>query len=302
LVFSGFPAQLAHFTAAVNHRLSQAYRPSTHQAHRTACVALALFTLFYDLAFPNISIFTLLSFIEFLNDNNLTVPTIKNYVSSIKTKFSSCNVSVEVFLSPQCTLTLSSLSKNYSPPVSIKPVFTPQQFVRLVTQCARMPLHIFYSTAFIFAYLALLRISNVAPPSSATFNPRRHLRRGDVILHPNYLSIHLRWTKTLQRYRQSARVKLYPIHNSPICPVTAFGTLQRSFPVHPTDPFLSYRSSGQLFIISQSDLRRALKRLVSAISLHSSLTFHSFRRSGASLAYASGRRRSRNQGTLKAAR
>jgi hypothetical protein len=287
-VFSGFPAQLAHLAAAVNHRLAQAYRPSNHKAHRTACVALALFTLFYDLAFPNITIFTLLSFIEFLNDNNLTVPTIKNYVSSIKTKFSSCNISVEVFLSPQCTLTLSSLSKNYSPPISIKPVFTPQQFVCLVTQSVRMPLHIFYSTAFIFAYLALLRISNVAPPSAANFDLRRHLPRGDVIIHPCYLTIHLRWTKTLQRYRQSAQVKLYPIPNSPICPVKAFRTLQCSYPVRPTDPFLSYRSSGQLFIISQSDLRRALKRLVSALGLHSNLTFHSFRRSGASLAYASG--------------
>jgi hypothetical protein len=127
---------------------------------------LALFTLFYDLAFPNISIFTLLSFIEFLYDNALTVPTIKNYISSIKTKFSSSNVSVEVFNSPQCSLTLSSLSKIYTPPISIKPVFSPQQLVRLVTHCAHLPLHTFYSAAFIFAYMALLRISNVAHPSA----------------------------------------------------------------------------------------------------------------------------------------
>jgi integrase len=185
-------------------------------------------------------------------------------------------------------LTLPSLSKNYTPPLSIKPVFSPHQFLRLVTQCARLPLHIFYTTAFIFAYMGLLRISNVAPPSFATFDPLRHLRRGDITLHPNFLSIHLRWTKTLQRYRQSARVKLYPIPNSPLCPIQAFRALQRSYPVRPTDPFLSYRSSGQLYIISQSDLRRVLKRLVLALNFNSHLTFHSFRRSGASLAYASG--------------
>jgi integrase len=228
-----------------------------------------------------------LSFIEFVYDNALTVPTIKNYISSIKTKFSSSSVSVEVFNSPQCSLTLSSLSKNYTPPISIKPVFSPQQLVRLVTHCASLPLHTFYSAAFIFAYMALIRISNVAPTSAATFDPRRHLCHGDVILHPTYLSIHLRWTKTLQRYRQSARVKLYPIPNSPLCPIKAFRTLQRSYPVRPNDPFLSYRSSGQLFIISQSELRRVLKRLVSSLNFNSHLTFHSFRRSGGSLAYAS---------------
>jgi hypothetical protein len=113
-----------------------------------------------------------------------------------------------VFNSPQCALTLSSLSKNYIPPISIKPVFSPQQLVRLINHCARLPLHIFYFAAFIFAYMALFRISNVAPPSYSTFDPRRHLCRRDIALHSTHLSIHLRWTKTLQRYRQSARVKL----------------------------------------------------------------------------------------------
>jgi integrase len=183
---------------------------------------------------------------------------------------------------------LSSLSKNWSPPLSVKPVFSPQQFKLLISQCSRLPLHIFYSTAFIFAYFALLRISNVAPPSFSTFDPLRHLRRGDVSLHHDYLTIHLRWTKTFQRYRQSAHIKLYPVPNSILCPIRAFRNLQRSYPVRSTDPFLSYRSSGQLFLISQSDLRRALKRLVSALSLSPKLTFHSFRRSGASLAYTSG--------------
>jgi integrase len=240
------------------------------------------------MAFPNIYIFTVLSFIQFLLDNDLLVPVVKNYVSSIKSKFKACNVSITVFDSSYCTLTLSSLSKNYSPPQSIKPVFSPRDLVRLVNHCARLPLHKFYSIAFIFAYMALLRISNVAPPSFATFDPARHLRRGDVTIHQNFISIHLRWTKTLQKYRQTARVKLYPIPNSTLCPVKAFRALQRSYPVRPTDPFLSYRSAGQLFIITQSDLRRALKKLISSLALHSSLSFHAFRRSGASLAYASG--------------
>jgi hypothetical protein len=109
--------------------------------------------------------------------------------------------------------------------------------------------------------MGLLRISNVAPPSFTTFDPLCHLCCGDITLYPNFLSIHLRWTKTLQCYRQSARVKLYPIPNSLLCPIQAFRALQRSYPVRPTNPFLSYCSSGQLFIISQSDLRRVLKRL-----------------------------------------
>jgi hypothetical protein len=116
LVFPGFPQQLTHFAAAVNNRISQAYRPSTHKAHHTACFTLALFCLYYDQLFPCISIQTLLSFIEFLNDNSISPPTIRNYISSIKTKFSSASIPITAFQSPQCTLTLTSLSKNYTPP------------------------------------------------------------------------------------------------------------------------------------------------------------------------------------------
>jgi integrase len=73
-----------------------------------------------------------------------------------------------------------------------------------------------------------------------------------------------------------------------LCPLAAFTSLQRSYPVHPTDPLLSYRISGQLFLITQSQIRRALKRLVLSLNLHPNISFHAFRRSGTSLDFASG--------------
>jgi hypothetical protein len=78
-----------------------------------------------------------------------------------------------------------------------------------VAAASSLPLHKFYNAAFIFAYMALLRISNIAPPSMASFDPMRHLRWGDIVLHSHHLVINLRWTKTLQRYRQQAKIKLF---------------------------------------------------------------------------------------------
>jgi integrase len=111
------------------------------------------------------------------------------------------------------------------------------------------------------------------------------MRRGDIVVLKDSIIINL---KTLQRYRQSARVRLFAIPGSPICPVVAFLALQRSFPVLPTDPLLSYRASGKLFLVTQSQIRRALKRSVLLLGFSPHLTFHSFRRSAASLAFASG--------------
>jgi hypothetical protein len=235
-------------------------------------------------AFPVISVFTLLSFIEFLMDNNLSVPTVKNYVSSIKSAFKTTNVPISAFESPQLTLALSSLSKNWRPPISIKPVLSPSQFSQIIHNSRRLPLHQFYILSFLFGYMALLRISNVAPTSRSTFDPLRHLRRGDVTVTTQGLCIHLRWTKTLQRHRQSARIHIFSIPGSSLCPVAAFNSLQRSYPVQPTYPFLS----GQLILSTQSQIRRALKRLVLSLNLHPNILYHAFRRSGASLTFASG--------------
>jgi integrase len=251
-------------------------------------VALASFCTYYDVVFPAISIHTLLSFIEFLLSSSLSVPTVKNYITSVKSFFKANGVSVEVFSSHHLTLALSSLNKNYSPSSSLKPIFSPQQFLHLIIASNQLPLHLFYQMGFILGFLTLLRISNIASVSRATFAPFRHLRRGDVTLLEDSIVIHLRWTKTLQRYRQSARIRLFSIPNSPVCPVKAFAALQRSYPVLATYPFLSYRASGQLFLITQAHLRRSLKRLLPTLNLSPHLSFHSFHRSGASLAFASG--------------
>jgi integrase len=134
----------------------------------------------------------------------------------------------------------------------------------------------------------MLRISNVAPSSKASFHPIRHMRRGDVTVVKHSIIISLRWTKTVQSYHQSARLRLFAIRISPMCSVAAYLALRWSYPVLPTDLLLSYRVSGQLFLITQAHLRRALKQSVLLLGLSRHLTFHSFRRSAASLAFASG--------------
>jgi integrase len=102
------------------------------------------------------------------------------------------------------------------------------------------------------------------------------------------LVIFIRWTKSLQRYNQTLHLTLFPIPGSPLCPVQAFLLLQRLFPVPSASPFLSYYSSGRLITLSQGDLRRSLRALLVRLRLNPHLSFHSFRRSAASLAYSSG--------------
>jgi hypothetical protein len=143
---------------------------------------------------------------------------------------------------------------------------------------------------FSFAFLAMLRISNLAPSSPSSFDPLSHLRRGDVTLYSATCSLGCGGLKLCSAFISllASSSFLYAIPSSPLCPIRAFQLLQHFFLVHPTDPLLSYCSSGGLIILSQGDLRRILRSLITSLGLHPSLSSHTFRRSAASLAHSAG--------------
>ena len=60
-----------------------------------------------------------------------------------------------------------------------------------------------------------------------------------------------------------------------------------TFPVPPTSPMFSfYNGSGTLTIINQSQIRQALNAVLKSVGIFSKFySFHTFRRSGAALAY-----------------
>jgi hypothetical protein len=65
---------------------------------------------------PNLTLPTLLLFLQFLSVSGLSPPTVKNYFSSVKSYLTACAIPTQVFLFHQ--LSLFSLEKN-SPPPSI---------------------------------------------------------------------------------------------------------------------------------------------------------------------------------------
>jgi integrase len=151
-----------------------------------------------------------------------------------------------------------------------------------------LPLGAPYHTAFVFAFLGLFRISNLAPASRPALSVFKGLRIGDFSIHNNTISVFIRWTKTLKKYRQTARITLFQIPGSSVCPVKSFSRLVRMFPALLEDPLLSYCVQGKLIFVTQAELRRVLKQSLIPLNLPSGYTFHAFRRSGASLAFSAG--------------
>jgi hypothetical protein len=83
-------------------------------------------------------------------------------------------------LSPQLTLTLASLNTNWVPNLSLKPVISPLQLAKSIAYSKKFPLTPIYNVAYLFGFMAMLHISNLAATSPSMFDSIRHLRRGDV--------------------------------------------------------------------------------------------------------------------------
>jgi integrase len=190
--------------ARIRQRLQDAYRPSTRRNQDTALMALALFTVYFDLDLKNMQLFSLLAFVEFLVDSKLTVATIKNYLTSLKSKFKLLGLPITVFDSPKLALAIASLEKNNPVIPKHKPILSPTQFKMMYTLSESLSIRLFFKMAIILGYMGFMRISNIAVKSSTVIDKIRDIRRGDISITPQ--GIWLRWTKTLQRYNQSAQV------------------------------------------------------------------------------------------------
>ena len=128
-------------------------------------------------------------------------------------------------------------------------------------------------------------MSNIAPHSSKQFNPQRHLLRQDVIFAPPGAHIILKWCKTMQDAKSTHIVQIPEIANIWLCPVRALKTLLVSRHLTSTSPLFANAFYPHSQVID-THIRDALKTILTNLKIsHIGHRFHSFRRSGATLAF-----------------
>ena len=128
-------------------------------------------------------------------------------------------------------------------------------------------------------------MSNIAPYSLATFDPHKHILRQDLVFRPPGVHIKLKWTKTMQDNSAHHWVQLPQLNNFLLCSVRALRQLLQSRPLPPHAPLFanSFPPHNQCIDIH---FRDALKLVLSQLSIPlEGHGFHSFRRSGATLAF-----------------
>ena len=98
----------------------------------------------------------------------------------------------------------------------------------------------------------------------------------------------LKWSKTLQMSNSPRIIKIPSLSPSPLCPVAALKFKLKNTPASSNAPLFQILNHGNWVPLTDSRLRKNFTLLLKKLNLkNSKITFHSLRRSGATLAFNS---------------
>ena len=196
-------------------RRAKAFRPGTtanHERYMRSYVAFCLQYQVDDLA-PTAN--QLSAFVEFLLHSGIAPSTVPNFLAGVKHYLQTAGMDYSVLMSYTLSLTLRSLKIDFTAPPNRKPPLSLQNVQKLVDYCGLKGLLGFtLRLAILLGFFGLLRISNLAPISRASFDPTRDSTRGDLILEPPGLQYTQRWAKNRQLPLQQADTPQVPIVTS----------------------------------------------------------------------------------------
>ena len=140
-------------------------------------------------------------------------------------------------------------------------------------------------------FFSMLRKSNVFPQSLRSYDPTKHLRRCDFLIHPDGLDkglvIQIRWTKTIQYKDRILMCPLPRLQGHPLCPVQAIvKAFHHTSQADPDGPAFMTHKSGKLVPMYYKEFITHIRRFLGPDS--NNYTGHSFRRGGASWALTQG--------------
>ena len=118
------------------------------------------------------------------------------------------------------------------------------------------------------------------------FDPSRHLTIGDVTITEENMTVTIKWSKTLQTQDKVHLLTLPKLPKSPLCPVRALNRAVKVYKPHGLYPLFQIYTLNGWQVVTDSRIRKVLSRLNVRMGFCSNnFTFHTFQRSGATLAY-----------------
>ena len=176
----------------------------------------------------------------------MTTQSVRNYLSGVKYLHVSLGFDFPFYDAPELKLTLCGLERMVKHAPSRAPPVTPS-LLRALVQCSSPASaeESDFSCAFRCAFFLFARISNLVPTSAKSFDPTKHLCRGDIVVTSFGLLVTFKWSKTNQSGAKPLTLPLHSVSDPLLCPVRAYLHMCSCLPAPAAAPsFFTVRRSG----------------------------------------------------------
>ena len=245
-----------------------------------------MFCAFSNLEIHQMSTNVILAFLEFLHFNKFSPTAILNIGSAVKTTLLMHGISIHPWHDKRIAYFIKSTQRSKPPTFKLPRLIDVPTLKKIVSLAASTHNGFVFQALYIVAFCSFLRLSNLVPHSVSSFNHLEQLARADILFaHPG---VHLivKWSKTMQNRNKVAILKLPKIENSILCPVAAIKKLLQATPGSKNSPLFQIKINEKWSPLTDSMARKHLKKILHRLHLeNANITFHTFRRSGASLAF-----------------
>ena len=244
------------------------------------------FCVFLNITFQQVTSEVLMAFMEFLVGNGASYSAVLNHISAVKAMWGLHGLPLAMFDSPKIKLFIKSVQMNRPITVSIPSIIDIPLLHRIIATCDTMYMGQVFKALYLVAFYSFLRLSNIVPHSLHQFDPSRHLARGDIFLNKSSAKILIKWSKTIQNRDRVKLIDLPFLAHSHLCPIMALKVLLALVPPGNNSPLFQIKNKGKWYPLTDSKVRYHLKLILKKLGMApNSLTFHSFRRSGASYVF-----------------
>ena len=269
-------------------RIQSAFRPKTQRCYKMLFRTFVAFCVFVNLSLKKVNGKNVISFLEYLAQQNTSVHMLANYVAAIKANFIIYNLDKSCATDPKIKYFLKSVRINRPLAVPRRNIMSVKVLKHLVSLCDGLVMGFVYKAVFLVGFFGFLRLSNIAPHSLTSFDASRHLAAGDIVFTKTHVKVIIKWSKTNQNRDKIHVLSLPRIRGSNICPFRALKRIFKSYHPEHDQPLFQIQTTKGWSILTDTRIRKTLSTLNVKMGYHKHyFTFHTFRRSGATLAFNS---------------
>ena len=170
LYFVSGHTPLARLSREANITLKSALRPKTSKCYHMLFRNFLAYCYCAKISIFKVDLSHIMAYLQYLVDNGVSVNMISNNLSALKASFIIDHLDHSVFQSQQISYFVKALKINRSLTIVQRNIMSLDRLKTLVSLCDTIPCGQTFKAAFLLAFFAFLRISNIAPHASGAFD------------------------------------------------------------------------------------------------------------------------------------